>query len=134
MERVESLGQIATAKSLADLLSCCPPGPGGLPALVTFDIHWVQEQFYFQDRILVELCSAVPLGRKKLVEIASKNDAIPIVIVFPDRGAQEKMSSTFLEFPQVICEKVRDGNARRVSIVEGAANIHGCHAVSSTTW
>lgn len=128
MERVETLGQIATAKSLADLLSSCPPGPGGLATLMTFDIHWLQEQFYFQDRILIELKSALSLGRERIVEF-SGTSTNRIVVAFPDAGAHEKIGEFFSDFPFIICDKVRDGDRRIVTFVEGEENIEGNHVV-----
>ena len=59
MERVETLGQIATAKTLASLLSATPHCLTGPPVVTIYDIHALQEQFYFSDNVLVQLKSAV---------------------------------------------------------------------------
>merc|ERR1712054_749135 len=68
MERVEQMGQIATAASMARMLSCCPPGPNGPATVVIYDIHALQEQFYFSDSVLVELKTAAWLFKEALVE------------------------------------------------------------------
>jgi len=129
MERVERLGQIATAKSLADMLSCCPVGPGGPMTLVTYDIHWLQEQFYFSDPLLVELRTAVPLCLELLSRARAAAPDEEVVVAFPDEGAHKKMKDTFKDYPFVICDKVRDGARRIVTIIEGQDNIAGKHCV-----
>jgi len=129
MERVETLGQIATAKSLADLLSCCPSGPGGLPTLVTYDIHWLQEQFYFTDRILVELKSALCLGLEVLARASAATPDEEVVVAFPDDGAHKKMRELFKDYPHIICDKVRDGDRRIVTVCEGEDFVKGSHIV-----
>lgn len=129
-ERVEALGQIATAKTLADLLSLCPPGPGGPATLVTFDIHWMEEQFYFGDRLLVELKSAMSLGLAAL-ERARQELEVEIAVAFPDDGAYRKMQDVFGAYRHrsVVCDKVRDGDKRIVTVREGAEHVPGRHCV-----
>merc|ERR1719183_196712 len=72
MERVETVGQIATAASLARMLSCCPQGPSGPATVVIYDIHALQEQFYFGDTVLVELKSAVWLFKQALEQVRAE--------------------------------------------------------------
>jgi len=129
MERVEKLGQIATAKSLADMLSCCPPGPGGPMTLVVYDIHWLQEQFYFGDPLLVELRTAVPLCLEVLCRAKAEAPDEELVIAFPDDGAHKKLKVTFQAYPHIICDKVRDGDRRIVTMKEGKEHIAGRHCV-----
>lgn len=119
MERVEQVGQIATANSLARMLSCCPHGPGGPATIVIFDIHALQEQFYFSDSVLVELKSAVWLLKERLMKLKIENPDEEIAIAFPDDGAHKRFKSKFKDMPHIICTKVRNGDVRFVSIKEG---------------
>merc|ERR1719401_2684485 len=122
MERVEELGQIATASSLARMISACPPGPSGPATVVIYDIHALQEQFYFSDNILVVLKSAVWLLKEELESIKKANPDEAVAIAFPDDGAYKRFKAKFEGFPMIICNKVRDGDKRIVQIKEGDAN------------
>lgn len=126
MERVEKLGQIATAASLARMLSNCPMGPTGPVTLVIYDIHALQEQFYFGDNVLVELKTAVWLLKHRLKQLQEENPGEDIAIAFPDEGAHKRFKAKFQGFPTVICSKVRDGDQRAVSIKEGQAEGKHC--------
>lgn len=59
--QVETEGDVATACTLARLLSNVPPSRGGPCSLVIFDIHALQERFYFGDAVLPLFESGVPL-------------------------------------------------------------------------
>lgn len=127
MERVEQIGRIATANSLARMLSCCPMGPGGPATVVIYDIHALQEQFYFTDSVLVELKSATWLLRDKLEELHKESPEEEIAIAFPDEGAHKRFKAKFAGFPLIICTKERDGDKRIVKVKEG--NAMGRHVV-----
>jgi ribose-phosphate pyrophosphokinase len=119
MERVEKIGQIATASSLARMLSatpCCPTGPS---TVVIYDIHALQEQFYFSDNVLVELKSAVWLLKMQLDRLKKDNPSEEIAIAFPDDGAHKRFKAKFEGYPMIVCAKVRDGDKRIVQIKEG---------------
>ncbi|KAE8713504.1 Ribose-phosphate pyrophosphokinase 3 [Hibiscus syriacus] len=60
-ERMEDEGDVATAFTLARILSNIPTSRGGPTSLVTFDIHALQERFYFGDNILPYFESGIPL-------------------------------------------------------------------------
>ena len=60
-ERVEREGEIATAVTLARILSNIPPSRGGPCSTLIFDIHALQERFYFGDNILPCFESGIPL-------------------------------------------------------------------------
>lgn len=47
MERVSKLGEVATANSLARMLSTIPNCSKGPAQICIFDIHALQNQFYF---------------------------------------------------------------------------------------
>mmetsp|Transcript_103909 Transcript_103909/g.189266 ORF Transcript_103909/g.189266 Transcript_103909/m.189266 type:complete len:238 (-) Transcript_103909:41-754(-) len=119
MERVETPGQVATAASLARMISACPPGPTGPPTVVVYDIHALQEEFYFTGKALVQLKTAVWLLREKLEQLRRETPGEEIAIAFPDDGAHKRFKDKFEGFPLIICNKVRDGDARRVLIKEG---------------
>ena len=69
--------------------SLCSTGPS---TVTIYDIHALQEQFYFGDAVRAQLKSAMSL----LVERAS---ALPDAsIVFPDDGAQKRFKSALSAF------------------------------------
>lgn len=123
MERVDNEGEIATAKTLARMLSNIPPCVGGTPQLIIYDIHALAERFFFGDNIIPRLESAVPSLISALHDLTSP----PVAIVFPDEGAWKRFGKQFKGFKHVICQKVRDGEKRVVTIKEG--DPRGLHAV-----
>ena len=66
MERIDHVGQVATAMTFARCLSSTPPCASGPANIIILDIHALQEQFYFSDNVLVQLESCAGLLRKKL--------------------------------------------------------------------
>ncbi len=113
MERVDRDGQIATAATLAKMLSGVPMTLSGPTQVIIFDIHALQERFYFSDQVIPRLESGVPLLRDRLA--AHEN----LAIAFPDEGAWKRFGRWFQEYPLIVCHKVRDGSQRRISIREG---------------
>lgn len=120
MERVEQVGQIATANSLARMLSSCPMGPGGPGTVVIFDIHALQEQFYFSDALLVELKTAMHLLNHKISALKANDPGEEFAIVFPDEGASKRFGSKFPGFKRIVCAKVRQNDELIVSLKEGS--------------
>jgi ribose-phosphate pyrophosphokinase len=117
MERVDFEGQIATAFTLARLLSSIPLTIRGPSKLVIYDIHALQERFYFTDSVIPVLCSAVPLFLRVLRQNHAQEK---VAIAFPDEGAQKRFGHDFPDqYHQIICSKVRDGNKRVVKVKEG---------------
>jgi len=127
MERVDYEGQIATAKTLARMLSAIPLCSSGPVRLVIFDIHALQERFYFGDNIIPILESATGL----IVEAISKNHSDErITIAFPDEGAQKRFGNRFPNFEQVICSKVRtSADGRKITIKEGDVTGRHCFII-----
>lgn len=115
-ERVEAEGEIATAFTLARILSNIPLTKGGPTSVVIFDIHALQERFYFGDTVLPLFESGVPLLLEKLRQLP---DAHNIAIAYPDEGAWKRFHYQFADFPEIICTKVRDGDKRIVRLKEG---------------
>eukprot|EP01119_Soliformovum_irregulare_P004277 TRINITY_DN15274_c0_g1_i1.p1 TRINITY_DN15274_c0_g1~~TRINITY_DN15274_c0_g1_i1.p1 ORF type:complete len:340 (+),score=95.42 TRINITY_DN15274_c0_g1_i1:124-1020(+) len=124
MERVDEEGQIATAHTFARLLSSIPPTLGGPTKLVIYDIHALQNRFYFGDNMIPLLVSAVPLFVDVLKTEHAKEK---IVIAFPDDGAAKRFSSKFEGYQVVTCLKVREGEKRIVKLKEGHEHIPDAH-------
>ena len=115
-ERVEREGEIATAVTLARMLSNIPPSRGGPCSTLIFDIHALQERFYFGDNILPCFESGIPLLLNRL---ARCEDAENIVIAYPDEGAWKRFHGFFKGMEEVVCTKVREGEKRLVKLKEG---------------
>ena len=82
-ERVEREGEVATAVTLARILSNIPPSRGGPCSTLIFDIHALQERFYFGDNILPCFESGIPLLLNRLAQC---EDADNIIIAYPTRA------------------------------------------------
>ncbi|KAH9568359.1 hypothetical protein CY35_03G072800 [Sphagnum magellanicum] len=116
LERMEDEGDVATAFTLARILSNIPISRGGPTSLVIFDIHALQERFYFGDNVLPCFESGIPLLKHRLHQLPDANN---ISIAFPDEGAWKRFHKQLQHFPTIICTKVRDGNNRIVRLKEG---------------
>eukprot|EP00798_Chlamydomonas_sp_ICE-L_P022009 gene22009-29068_t len=118
LERVETEGDVATASTLARIMSNVPPSRGGPTSLVIFDIHALQERFYFGDAVLPLFESGIPLLLERLAQLPDRDK---ITIAYPDEGAFKRFHQSFKAegYPEVICTKVRDGAKRIVKIKEG---------------
>ena len=110
MERVDKEGMLATADTMASIISnCLESCIDGKPTIHIYDIHALQNRFYFDySKVQVEMKSAIPLFRKYV--------DINTVIVFPDDGAHKRFGHCFPDNKTIICSKVRDGNTRRVVV------------------
>ncbi|XVF43941.1 hypothetical protein PTKIN_Ptkin02bG0081400 [Pterospermum kingtungense] len=117
-ERMEDEGDVATAFTLARILSHIPTSRGGPTSLVTFDIHALQERFYFGDNILPCFESGIPLLKNRLQKLPDSDN---ITIAFPDDGAWKRFHKQLQHFPTIVCNKVRIGDQRIVRIKEGDA-------------
>jgi len=124
-ERVEREGEIATAVTLARILSKIPLSRGGPCSTLIFDIHALQERFYFGDNILPYFESGIPLLLNRIAEL---DDADNIVIAYPDEGARKRFGVFFKSYEEVVCTKVRDGEKRLVKLKEGEPA--GRHVIS----
>ncbi|XP_075089273.1 ribose-phosphate pyrophosphokinase 3, mitochondrial isoform X2 [Nicotiana tabacum] len=115
-ERMEDEGDVATAFTLARILSNIPVPRGGPTSLVTFDIHALQERFYFGDNILPCFESGIPLLLNRLQQLPDSDN---ISLAFPDDGAWKRFHKQLQHFPMIVCAKVREGDQRIVRIKEG---------------
>ncbi|KAL5459851.1 hypothetical protein EMCRGX_G033234 [Ephydatia muelleri] len=124
MERVDREGQIVTAKTLATMLSVVPLAARGPAQIFIFDIHTLQERFYFTDQVIPRLLTAMPL---LLTELRALPDSHNVSVAFPDDGAYKRFSSELSCFPTITCIKVRTGAKRVINIKEGVTE--GRHVV-----
>lgn len=106
MERVEKSGQVATARTLARMLSATPHHASGPSLISILDIHALQEAYYFSDDILVKLKSCAKLLRARLNTLP---DVHRVSICFPDDGAFKRFHLKFEDFPTIVCTKVPRG-------------------------
>lgn len=110
MERIETKGEVATAKYFADIMSMLPWGRSQKTSIHIFDIHALVERFLFDARqVNAEIHTAMSLLRN---EIEGKT------IVFPDDGAKKRFGRDFENFDTIICGKVRDGDKRVIQVKE----------------
>ncbi|MBA0781274.1 hypothetical protein Gotri_002213 [Gossypium trilobum] len=123
-ERMEEEGDVATAFTMARILSNIPISRGGPTSVVIYDIHALQERFYFGDHVLPLFETGIPLLKQRLHQLS---DADKIVVAFPDDGAWKRFHKLLDHFPTIICTKVREGDKRIVRLKEG--NPAGCHVV-----
>jgi ribose-phosphate pyrophosphokinase len=118
MERIDHEGQVATASTLAQMISAvAPAGPGPVP-LYLWDIHALPIRHYFGQNISPKFKTGTKLLKERL---AGEN----VSIAFPDEGAWKRFKTMFSEedgtplFPLIVCRKVRDGEKRKVTVSEG---------------
>lgn len=123
MERIDHEGQIATAKTLAMLLSSIPLSTKGPAQIMIYDIHALQERFYFSDSVIPRLESAIPLLQRE-IELLPHKDSL--AYAFPDDGAYKRFHQFFSDDLTIICAKVRDGNRKIVTIKDGSGS-RGSH-------
>ncbi|KAL6969651.1 ribose phosphate diphosphokinase subunit prs4 [Sarracenia purpurea var. burkii] len=123
-ERMEEEGDVATAFTMARILSNIPISRGGPTSLVIYDIHALQERFYFGDQVLPCFETGIPLLKQRLHQLPESDN---IVVAFPDDGAWKRFHKQLDHFPMVVCTKVREGDKRIVRLKEG--NPAGCHVV-----
>lgn len=126
MERIQVEGEVATAHTLAKMLSATPESSRGQSQVIVFDLHTLQNQFYFSDSVHVRLKGCAALLLK---ELASIPDISNVVIAFPDEGAHKRFGKDFSSnFEIIICHKIRgEGSERRIKIKEG--DVLGKHVV-----
>lgn len=118
-DRIQTPGEIVTAATLARMMSSIPHCAGSGPVqIIIYDIHALQERFYFSDNVVPRLESAIPLLREKLREtfgLAPDRYAI----AFPDQGAYKRFGHLFPNRRVIVCDKRREGDKRIVTIAEG---------------
>lgn len=112
MERVDKEGTLATADTLASMMSrIMPSTKTGLPTVCFYDIHAQQNRFYFDDNVRVNLLTAIDAFKKYVGKELEE-----MVVVFPDDGSAKRFGQYFEGLPQIVCAKVRNGPIRSVTI------------------
>eukprot|EP01062_Namystynia_karyoxenos_P039268 TRINITY_DN2855_c0_g3_i1.p1 TRINITY_DN2855_c0_g3~~TRINITY_DN2855_c0_g3_i1.p1 ORF type:complete len:668 (+),score=208.01 TRINITY_DN2855_c0_g3_i1:73-2004(+) len=140
MERISVEGEIPTAMSFARMLSATPMTTQGPPRFVFFDIHALQNRFYFSDRVMPHLATAIPLLRKEMEEMERQGSGDRVAVVFPDDGAKKRFGPLFTirgsggtkveAYPLIVCSKVRGSGAeRRLRVTEGKEAVKGRHCI-----
>jgi len=121
MEREDTEGQVATAESLAALMSVMPPaGPGPVP-LYIWDLHALAVVGNFDCNHV----SVQPKSGMRLLQDYMKSNG-QSVIAFPDAGAYKRYRVMFTErdkkfwYDFILCRKERDKHdkAKRVVVIE----------------
>ncbi|KAK8914465.1 hypothetical protein KSP39_PZI023641 [Platanthera zijinensis] len=115
-ERMEEEGDVATASTLARIFSNIPISRGGPSSLVIYDIHALQERFYFGDNVLPCFESGMPLLKNRLQKLPDSDN---ISIAFPDEGSWKRFHKQLQHYPVIVCTKVREGDQRFVRLKEG---------------
>lgn len=123
-ERMEEEGDVATAFTMARIVSNIPISRGGPTSVVIYDIHALQERFYFADQVLPLFETGIPLLTKRLQQLPETEK---VIVAFPDDGAWKRFHKLLDHYPTVVCTKVREGDKRIVRLKEG--NPAGCHVV-----
>ena len=113
-DRVDEEGRVAAANTYSMLLSSLP-SIGRPIRLMIYDIHALQNRFYFHSSCLPSLHSAIPLLFARLKKTTIN------AVAFPDEGAAKRFGKMFTSagFDVIVCGKVRDGERRIVKINEG---------------
>lgn len=121
MERVQREGEVATAKTLARMMSATPSPQVGETSFVIFDMHALATRFYFSDGVKAVLVTAIPLLMEYLDRV-EKEEGVRPVIAFPDEGAKKRFSDKFApKYELCLCMKTRVGDERRMVLQEGDA-------------
>lgn len=111
-ERVDQEGVLATVEPVLKMISCpLPMTKTGPPMLLVYDIHALQIRFYPTDSVRLKLVTAMPLLKQHI-------DPLTCTIVFPDDGARKRFHHDFDLYRVVVCNKVRDGDARVIRMTD----------------
>jgi len=117
MERLTMEGTVATANCTAKMLSNLPTC-GAPVRVMCYDLHTLQNRFFFGNNALATLHSAFPLMIQKIKADKSIN-----AIAFPDEGAEKRyrylFESAMPEMDFIVCSKKRDPDdpAKRTIVV-----------------
>ena len=111
------------------MLSEIPLAARGPSQIIIFDIHALQERFYFTDQIIprynyiqlhsLSLCRLLTAIPYLINEIYKLPDANNLAIAFPDEGAHKRFHASFEQWPLITCIKKRNGDERHITVKEG---------------
>jgi phosphoribosylpyrophosphate synthetase len=112
MERTTKEGVVATANTVAKMLSSLPP-VGRPIRVIIYDIHALQNRYYFSGHALADTVSTIPLLLHHIKaypeggEPGVVGDSCTVnAIAFPDEGAKKRFGDMFPGFEIIICGKV----------------------------
>lgn len=116
-ERVEVEGRVATANTYATFISNLP-SIGRPIRIMIYDIHALQNRFYFHGSVTPSLHTSTPLLFQRMTAMGVR------CACFPDEGAAKRFGVIFKEagWELVVCGKIRDGDTRRVTVQDGDPN------------
>lgn len=122
MDRQLQPGRVATANTTSKLLSCLPPAGAQRTRVMMYDVHTLQNQFFFSGNCVASLHTACPMLIERFRTL-SPSEQIDC-IAFPDDGAEKRFSRLFKkQLPGtevVVCVKHRtSGDKREVAIQDG---------------
>lgn len=107
MERVDRYGTVASAETVSYLLGQMPLTKGGRRVVLqVFDLHTLQNQFYFGQNVQVDM-------RSSLENLVVHDDS---VVVFPDEGAHKRYGPLFERCNRLEFTKKRVGDTREVHL------------------
>ncbi|CAD5321200.1 unnamed protein product [Arabidopsis thaliana] len=154
---MEEEGDVATAFTMARIVSNIPISRGGPTSVVIYDIHALQVCLFISDipggllHLFVELFKFItlsiyvhvlqerfyfadqvlPLFETGIPLLTKRLQQLPetekVIVAFPDDGAWKRFHKLLDHYPTVVCTKVREGDKRIVRLKEG--NPAGCHVV-----
>lgn len=127
-ERIDHEGEIATAVSLARIIGAIPLSANGPAKVYIFDIHALQERHYFSDFVIPILKTSIPTLIGKVCSTPNY-----MSVAFPDEGASKRFGSLVSNYKRIICQKVRQGDDRIVTIKEGDVSGHNINIVDDLT-
>jgi hypothetical protein len=109
-ERVEVEGKVATANTYSMLLSNLP-SIGAPSRIMIYDIHTLQNRFYFHNACIPSMHTTIPLVLERLSQLGCK-------VAFPDDGAAKRFGKQFKDrgMDVIVCGKVRVGDKRKITI------------------
>jgi phosphoribosylpyrophosphate synthetase len=119
MERTVYEGEVATANTLAQLISHLP-SCGKPVRIMIYDIHTLQNRFYFGHNAIGSTVTTVPMLLRIMDQAKAQGKPFHAV-AFPDDGAAKRFSNFFTEcgFEIIICNKIRVGDKRIIEITKG---------------
>lgn len=121
MERVECPSTVATADTLAQIMSCClSPTVEGVPVLSIFDLHASTVRFSFSPKdVRFRPLTAIDLVMNQMDAMCGVGK---YAIAFPDEGSYKRFRARVKEIhptqPFILFAKVRVGQERHLQMVE----------------
>lgn len=109
MERIQEKWEVATSRYMADILSHIPPARDSKTSIHIFDIHTLEQRFFFDDfKVNAELHTAMDLIKEKIPK--------DWIIVFPDEWAKKRFWEDFLDYETYFASKKRIWDKREITL------------------